>query len=460
MTSRQWLAGALLAFTALGYAQDDINSFVGSEPMVRNEEDRIRGKANVENVVEELRTLLHQPSKALGVRPESLGEQPEFVEIPDVNGRASLIYYCRNTLAAKLATTLDPLCSNDGYVEYNSEQNKILIVDSAERMETFKKTIAALDSMAPQVLVEGKVIEVLLTDDMQRNLSVSVRDRQQSFNAKGEDATVTSQAGSMNNAIGQSPSDAGAVFNWFPYAGDSTNMNVTFQWLQEAQDAKILSAPNIMISRGDTATINTGQDIPIQEQSQNGTAISFSTTYRNIGVTLRVTPKIVNKKSVLLNIKPEVSNVLQYETITAANVSYKVPIISIRSVDTNLTLFDGQVILLGGLYNTREVINQERTPFFSDIPWVGELFTAKNSTKEIVQLLFILRVTILSESELRDGVVFDPQQQAAEIEKIGDIVKDDQTFPPTSTTMDQVREELQNAPGMRAFGDDGGTAEK
>ena len=73
MTSRQWLAGALLAFTALGYAQDDINSFVGSEPMVRNEEDRIRGKANVENVVEELRTLLHQPSKALGVRPERLG---------------------------------------------------------------------------------------------------------------------------------------------------------------------------------------------------------------------------------------------------------------------------------------------------------------------------------------------------------------------------------------------------
>ncbi len=454
MTSRQWLTGAVLAFAAFGYALDDINGFVGSEPITRTEEDRLRGKNNVVNVVEELRSLLHQPSKAFGVRPEITREEPEFVEIPDVNGRASLIYYCRNTTAAKLAQTLDPLCSNDGYVEYNSEQNKILIVDSADRMETFRKAIAALDAMAPQVLVEGKVIEVLLTDDTQRNLSVAVNNRQQSFNAKGEDATVVSQAGSITNAIGQSPSDTGAVFNWFPYAGDSTNMNVTFQWLQEAQDAKILSAPNIVISRGDTATINTGQDIPIQEQSQNGTAISFSTTYRNIGVTLRVTPKIVNKKSVLLNINPEVSNVLQYETITAANVSYKVPIISIRSVDTNLTLFDGQVILLGGLYNTREVINQERTPFFSDIPWIGELFTAKNSTKEIVQLLFILRVTILNESELLSGVVFDPQQQAAEIEKVGKILKDDQTFPPTATTMEQVKKELDDAPGMRAFGDE------
>ena len=271
---------------------------------------------------------------------------------------------------------------------------------------------------------------------------------------------MTGSSGFLNEVIGKNSQNSGAVVNFYPYATDNNNINVFFQWLLGAQDAKIISSPNITISRGDTATINTGQEIPIQEQSQNGSTVSFSTKYRNIGVTLRVTPKIINNNSVLLNINPEVSNVLQYDRITASNVSYQVPIISVRSIDTNLTVNNGQVIMMGGLFNTREVINEQRTPFLSDIPWVGELFTSKSNTKELVQLVFIMRATILSPEELLDGIIYDPQQQAQESLQLGDIIKDPVTFPPTTTTIEKVQEELENAPGMRDFKEDSANEEK
>ncbi len=450
------LTAAAMTHTALGQ-ENDLNTFSNTEPIVRDEAAREQGKINVQNVVEELRQLLHT---ALGKRTIMPPDEPTFVEIPDVDGKSTLIYFCRNTTANKMAQTLDAVCSNNGYVEYNSEQNKILVVDGTERMPVFRKAIAAIDTPAPQVLIEAKVVEVMITDESQRNLSFSFNQREKGWNTEGEDAYMTGSSGFLNEVIGKNSQNSGAVVNFYPYATDNNNINVFFQWLLGAQDAKIISSPNITISRGDTATINTGQEIPIQEQSQNGSTVSFSTKYRNIGVTLRVTPKIINNNSVLLNINPEVSNVLQYDRITASNVSYQVPIISVRSIDTNLTVNNGQVIMMGGLFNTREVINEQRTPFLSDIPWVGELFTSKSNTKELVQLVFIMRATILSPEELLDGIIYDPQQQAQESLQLCDIIKDPVTFPPTTTTIEKVQEELENAPGMRDFKEDSANEEK
>lgn len=447
------LTAAAMTNTALGQ-ENDLNTFSNTEPIVRDEAAREQGKINVQNVVEELRQLFHTPSTALGKRTIMPSDEPTFVEIPDIDGKSTLIYFCRNTTANKMAQTLDAVCSNNGYVEYNSEQNKILVVDSTERIPVFRKAIAAIDTPAPQVLIEAKVVEVMITDESQRNLSFSFNQREKGWNNDGEDTYMTGSSGFLNEVIGKNSQNSGAVVNFYPYATDNNNINVFFQWLLGAQDAKIISSPNITISRGDTATINTGQEIPIQEQSQNGSTVSFSTKYRNIGVTLRVTPKIINNNSVLLNINPEVSNVLQYDRITASNVSYQVPIISVRSIDTNLTVNNGQVIMMGGLFNTREVINEQRTPFLSDIPWVGELFTSKSNSKELVQLVFIMRATILSPEELLDGIIYDPQQQAQESLQLGDIIKDPVTFPPTTTTIEKVQEEWEEAPSMKDFKED------
>ena len=71
-----------------------------------------------------------------------------------------------------------------------------------------------------------------------------------------------------------------------------------------------------------------------------------------------------------------------------------------------------------------------------------------------------MRATILSPEELLDGIIYDPQQQAQESLQLGDIIKDPVTFPPTTTTIEKVQEELENAPGMRDFKEDSANEEK
>jgi len=97
------------------------------------------------------------------------------------------------------------------------------------------------------------------------------------------------------------------------------------------------------------------------------------------------------------------------------------------------------------------VLSEERTPFLSDLPYIGELFTAKSTTRELVQLLFVLRVTILNDEDLSSGVLFDPQQQASESIRLGEILKDPVTFPGIDTTLESVENEMDTAAGMKMF---------
>lgn len=79
------LTAAAMTHTALGQ-ENDLNTFSNTEPIVRDEAAREQGKINVQNVVEELRQLLHTPSTALGKRTIMPPDEPTFVEIPDVDG--------------------------------------------------------------------------------------------------------------------------------------------------------------------------------------------------------------------------------------------------------------------------------------------------------------------------------------------------------------------------------------
>ena len=463
---RFWLVSLVLATFAvtapLAAQMNDLNTFGQTEPLIYDDAERERAQQRVISVAAELRELLTRPSQALG--PIAVVDDPPvFVEITNSDNTGTLIYSCRYTTAKSIADTISVLSSNRGDVEANTEQNKIVVTDEADRMEMFRKTILALDTPSPQVLIEAKVIEVLITDDTQRNLSISFNQKKEGLTFQedgkggyGSNIPIFGSGGFMSDVIGSDSANAGGVVDLYPYANSNENVHVFFQWLMTAQDAKIISSPTILISRGDVMNFKTGQDIPIQEQTQNSSSISFSTTYRNIGVKLSVTPKIINRNSVMLTMLPEVSNILQYERIAASGVSYQVPIISVRSMETDLTIYNGQAVMIGGLFNTREVVDQQRIPFLSDIPYLGEMFTSKSSTKEVIQLIFVMRATIIMPNELNDGVLFDPAQQAAESLELSEAIKHDSIFPPLGTTIDKIKEEFSrdDAPSMREFNRD------
>lgn len=118
------------------------------------------------------------------------------------------------------------------------------------------------------------------------------------------------------------------------------------------------------------------------------------------------------------------------------------PVISVRSVETHLRMQNKQVVMMGGLYNSSNTLQQQRVPILSDIPFIGELFTGKNLSKEVTQLIFFLKIHIISPEQAASGLFYDPDRNAQLSEKLGNAVENLESFPPRKTSLENLADEL------------------
>ena len=443
-TSRRILS-LILALTSLSgaalYADQPISGIDATEVVEKTPESIEEGKRNVVSVAQQLREMF-QPIRK---RSRQVEEEPPYLKIiPSTNDTSILIYRCRYVTASKLRNSVDAMISDTGYVEYAVEENLLTIRDAVENVEAIAKTLPLIDVATPQVLIEAKIVEVLISDNTQRNLSfmfnspttISMIDG----NNQRYDGDTMSYGGIQTTPLGGNSMD-GSVTNW-TFAAGHNNFNIALQWLLTALDAKVLSSPVIVVGRNEEAEISNGQDVPIQSQTITNGSISTSTTFKRVGVTLTVEPLMVNNDNVTLRVKPEVSNIQSYQTISNGSGFYQVPVISIRSISSYLRLADGQIVIMGGLYTNRNSLQQERIPFLSDIPYLGELFTSKYTEKEILQLLFFLRVRILNPNDMADGVLFDPEEMIRTTNEFGEVMRNSKELPSLETTVEKVNDEF------------------
>ncbi len=410
------------------------------EPIVRTEEDYARGKQNVRSVIEELTELFTNDEPVSVVQVSNRQILPPYSKIIDgTNGRSTLIFRPRFTSAKPMYRALDGIITGSTYVEPLEEQNELIINAPTEEIKSYQNTLEAMDIPSPQILIEAKVVEVMFSDGMQRNLSLMFQGNRY-------------QAGAQTQVPGNTTSStSGATGNFTPYAGKDS-MNIAFQWLETAEDATVLSSPNILISRNETSRIVTGEEIPIQEATNTGTSIQMSTSFKEVGVTLEVEPSMINRDNVTLRVYPKVSNVQRYENISSGGANYSVPVISARSVESYIRMQDKQVVMMGGLYSNRTTLQQERVPFLSDLPYIGELFTGKNESKEVTQLVFFLKIHIIQpDHQVANGIYYDFDNNAKVSEKLGEIVTNADSFPMRERSLKRFRDEVVGAlPGAEA----------
>ena len=142
---------------------------------------------------------------------------------------------------------------------------------------------------------------------------------------------------------------------------------------------------------------------------------------------------MINDDNVTLRLYPQVSSVLRYEAFPisgASDQTYPVPVISVRSIESYLRMQNKQVVMLGGLYSNRDTLQEERIPVLSDIPLIGEIFTGKNHAREVIQLVFFVKVHIVSPDDVLYGFMYDPNEQMNNSEKVADLVVDNPDIKP------------------------------
>lgn len=359
---------------------------------------------NKKNVMEQMMRLFLERTPPTVLSTRQVKEAaPDFKLIPGKNGMATLIYRCRYVDPEFLTDSLDAVVTDAGYVELvkklGSEANEyslIVVHDKADKMDEMKKILVGLDALQPQVLVEAQIIEVYSEQGAERDVRLTY----EYYDAKYD---TTNRFGFNLDSPVQNRSataDQGGGMNFVPFAHNSSDgstgrLNAAIRWLNTSRNARILSAPNVIADQGAEATITTAEELPIPESSTSSSSTNLSIKYKQVGVTLKITPKMINDKTVQLSVNPQVRSVLRYETFKMNEVVSNIPVISLRSVDTRLTVADGDIIILGGLYNSEKAETLRKVPFFGDIPVLSDLVNGRDSSSVDKQLLFLLKVHII-----------------------------------------------------------------
>jgi general secretion pathway protein D len=173
------------------------------------------------------------------------------------------------------------------------------------------------------------------------------------------------------------------------------NVREVLRALQSRNDVNILSTPQILTSDNQKAEIIVGENRPFptgQSQTSGGNTIT-TIERRDVGITLRLTPQILESDLVKLDVFQEISTV-SGESQSVGSVVLG-PTTNKRSATTSVLVRDGQTSVIGGLMRDNVTMTERKIPLLGDIPVLGWFFKFRSKRIEKTNLLIFLTPTIV-----------------------------------------------------------------
>jgi pilus assembly protein CpaC len=163
------------------------------------------------------------------------------------------------------------------------------------------------------------------------------------------------------------------------------NIDIQLRALEEKGVIRTLAEPNLVALSGDTASFLAGGEFPIPVASRNG---EITVEFKKFGVGLDFTPTVLGDGLVNLRVRPEVSALDRNNGIRATNI--EIPGISVRRADTTIELRDGQAFAVAGLLQNDYANDVRQTPWLSNVPVLGALFSSKRYQRSESELVIIV----------------------------------------------------------------------
>lgn len=298
-----------------------------------------------------------------------------------------------NNFYEQLEKNVVSLLSRDGKYTLNKFTGTLNVYDKRKNIQAIESVIQKIKKQSNrQVLIEAKILEIILNDE--HSLGISWEAVSRSVIRNGDSLT-------LNQPLGLSGAVAGAV-NY-----NAKNFSSIISALSESGNVDTLSNPSINVLSGQSAMISSGKLIPFWEkevQTTQGTGGSASTsevtyTRRDVldGITLGVTPTVMEEGRIMLSIVPitssieEVVNHLDENGKSVASA----PILNIKEAGTVVYALDNDLVLIGGLINNVVSKQQQKVPVLGDVPLFGSLFSKTVSSDEKRELVILIRLKIV-----------------------------------------------------------------
>ncbi|RTL56884.1 MAG: type IV pilus secretin family protein [Rhodocyclaceae bacterium] len=274
------------------------------------------------------------------------------------------------------------LISERGTITFDDATNTIFVEESKTRLNKIRDRIVALDRPMRQVLIEARIVQA--QDDFTTDLGVKL-----SASAKYTIGNLPSGGQTVSFNPGYSLSGTSTLTGISLFNAAQTRI-VNLQLAASESDTKIkkIASPKILTRDTQKATLINGQAIPYQ--SSAGASGATTTSFVNAALTLDVTPQIQQDGRIQLDL-----NVSNDEPTTISGASS--PGINKRNITTKVVIENGGTVVIGGMYKQDETNNEDRIPFFGDLPYVGFLFKNKHTVKSRSELLVFITPRVVSE---------------------------------------------------------------
>lgn len=259
--------------------------------------------------------------------------------------------------------------------------NALIFIASSEEIKEFKKLLIKIDRERQQVYVRAKVIEI----------SKNAADQIGAEYGFGGAGTINNNLYTLTSQMTTAIPSTSVI----EAASAASALSVNLNLLLTNGAAKSLSEPSILCINNKEASIYVGKTQSIQtstSQAASTTSLAQSTFSReDIGLTLKVKPRIANDNKVTLAVEAKLEDILPGSSST-------LPTTTKREVKTTAIVRDGETIIIGGLIRENKSVSVNKLPLLGDIPLIGLLFRSEKTLIDHVNLVVILTPYVISKS--------------------------------------------------------------
>lgn len=343
--------------------------------------------------------------------------------------------------------TVEKILSERGMINIDERAGLLIITEVPSKFKDLDLVIERIDTATPQVLIESQFVETTLINGNDVGIKWNFLKEYKFTAGPLVDGYIDTRT--VTDASEWGTAKAGAnTYSYYPnredlhnrqYGGtqtvydqewvvgqvltDDTNTtlgNITtntrtatltaaaaelvLSALLSDSGTDILSSPHVVTTDNQTAEIMVGEQYPLANyvfNSDTGRLEVQGFEYKDIGIKLKVTPKISPDGYVTMVLEPEIST--KGDNITFGGAAgTTVPTIDTENIKTTVLVKDGDTLLLGGLIKQSDSYTYSQVPFLGDIPLLGHFFKHKSKTIDKRNLIIFITPTVIKMENARD----------------------------------------------------------
>jgi len=365
------------------------------------------------------------------------------------------VIYLKNTESKSILKIISNIVDNKEYKNKNDKPsisidediNAIILIAKKDELGYIKELIEKLDINRQQVYVQARIIEI----SEQRTKEVGIK--YGLLGGKSNSSGLLTFAANMGGDI--VAANTSTIGLNLPSLNKGLALGATINLLNQNGAANIVSEPSLLCINNKESSIYVGETRSIKTGTTTTSGGNINDTFNriDIGLTLKVKPRISNNNKVLLEISTKLEDVGQTTTNGQPNTTKK-------DLVTTAIVDNGESIILGGYIKSKKEYKVDKVPFLGDIPLIGEIFKNKKEFKDKINLVIIITPYIVPKTKnlsfVRDNLAklkqLEEQYTINRINKLQNQKLKDKQIEIKQTKQDMTNKELHNKRVQEMFG--------